>query len=121
MIFAFLTDLLMFVYPLWEYPSKNDLHLFIKQVMHTFTLYPIVTYFFLQTLPKKTNLMMVIRHIFLCSIIAISLEFVYLKTGYMEHNKWWNLGYSYLADWILYLIFFFHHKWINKRTKGIIR
>jgi hypothetical protein len=101
-------------FPLWDYPDPSNIHAFIYHVLQQFGVYPVVVYLFLQTLPKQQNLITMSLHIFYWSIIALVIEWIAIKTGFMKYKNWWNLGWSYLADWILYFIFYWHHKWWNK-------
>lgn len=111
-ILALITDLLVFVYPLWNYPG-TELETFAIQLLNGFRLYFVVIYFFLQTLPKIQTISSVTRHIFYWSILTIMLELFYLYIDFIEHGLWWNTGFSYIADWILFISFFLHHKWIS--------
>ncbi len=111
-ILALITDLMMFVYPLWHYPGTK-IELFYIQLMNGFGLYFVVIYFFLQSLPKRQTVLLVTRHIFYWSIFSIFLELLFLYIGFIEHGLWWNIGFSYLADWILFIIFYIHHKWAS--------
>lgn len=119
-IIATVTDLLMVPYPLWRYPSETEWNLFSKQMIHTFAVYFVVVYLFLQTLPRKQTLTTVARHIFYWTIPCILLEWVSLRIKYIEHGLWWNLGFSYLADWILFTLFYVYNKWVMKHKKEII-
>jgi hypothetical protein len=116
MIFAFITDLLMFVHPLWEYPSITKIELFWRQILNSLGIYFVVTYFYLQTLPKKQTLSTLSRHILYWSLLSILIEWIALKTGYIKHRFWWNLGWSYVADWVLFFVFYIHYKWQNYNT-----
>lgn len=116
-LIATMTDLLMIPYPLWNYPSTTEWNLYYKQMIHTFTVYPVVVYLFLQTLPRKQSISKIVRHIFYWTIPCIILEWVSLKINYIKHGLWWNLGYSYLADWILFSSFYIYHKWVMKHIK----
>jgi hypothetical protein len=118
-LIATMTDLLMIPYPLWNYPSQTSWNLFYKQMIHTFTVYPVVVYLFLQTLPRKQTFITVARHIFYWTIPCILLEWISLKIKYIEHGLWWNLGYSYLADWILFSLFYIYHKWVMKHMNEV--
>lgn len=109
-ILALITDLLMFVTPLWEYPGSKT-ELFFKQMLHSFGIYFVTTYLFLQTLPKKATIFTLTRHIFYWTVFAIIVEWICLKIGYIKHGLWWNLGWSYLSDWILFFVFYLHYKW----------
>lgn len=102
-------------FSLWEYPKPKKMH-YLHHTMQQFGVYPIVVYLYIQTLPQKQNTLSVIRHIFYWSSLAVVIEWLATRTGYMEYQKWWNLGWSYLCDWILYLIFYFHHKWREKHV-----
>ncbi|MGM8365724.1 CBO0543 family protein [Virgibacillus sp. W0181] len=110
-ILAFITDLLMFVYPLWKYPG-NPLELFGIQLMNAFGIYFVVIYFFLQAIPTKQTLLTMARYIFYWSMFVIALEFIFIHIGFIKHGLWWNLGFSYAADWILFTAFYIHHKWV---------
>lgn len=111
-ILALITDLLIFVYPLWNYPGTR-FGTFGIQLLNGFGLYFVIIYFFLQTLPKTQTILSVTRHIFYWSLFAIMLELFYLWIGFIEHGLWWNTGFSYIADWILFVCFFLHHKWLS--------
>lgn len=117
MYFACFSDMMTSVYPLWDYPAPTKVQVFIRHVLHDNGIYPVVTYLFLQTLPQKQNTSSVLRHIFYWSLLAISLEWIAIKTGNMKHGYWWGFGWSYLADWFLYLFFYFHHKWRERRAR----
>lgn len=109
-ILALITDLLTFVYPLWSYPG-TILETFFIQLLNAFGIYFVVIYFYLQSLPKKQTLLSVLRHIFFWSTFSVTLEFLYMSIGYIEHGLWWNIICSYVADWVLFTFFYFHHRW----------
>ncbi|MDN4494708.1 CBO0543 family protein [Ureibacillus aquaedulcis] len=112
-ILALITDLLMFVYPLWNYPGTK-LEKFFIQLLNGFGLYFVVIYLFLQFLPKRQTVLTITRYIFFWSMFAIILEFIYLHIGFIEHGLWWNIMHSYIADLLLFVIFYLHHKWASK-------
>ncbi|WP_026909140.1 CBO0543 family protein [Paucisalibacillus globulus] len=111
-ILALITDLLMFVYPLWNYPGSK-IEKFMIQLLNGFGLYFVVIYFFLQFLPKRQTLLTMIRYIVYWSLFSISLELLFLYIGFIEHGLWWNILYSYIADWLLFITFYLHHRWIS--------
>lgn len=111
MFLASTSDMMTNVYPLWEYPAPNKKQIFFRHILHDTGIYPVVTYLFLQTLPKNRNFSTVVLHIFYWSILAILIEWITIKTGNMKHGLWWNFGCSYIADWVLFTLFYFHHKW----------
>lgn len=111
-IYALATDLLVFVYPLWWYPGSKW-EIFLNQLFNAFGIYFVVIYFFIQTLPKDQTVLSMTRHIFIWTLFSILLELFFLYIGFIEHNLWWNSGFSYITDWILFIIFYIHHKWIS--------
>ncbi len=117
MYLAVTSDMMTNIYPLWEYPASTKTLIFFRHVLHDIGIYPVVTYLFLQTLPRKQTFSTVALHIFYWSILAILIEWAAVKTGNMKHNLWWSFYCSYLADWILFLLFFSHHKWQKKHIK----
>lgn len=115
-ILGLITDLLIHLYPLWDYPSGSKGGHFFRHILDDTGVYFVVTYLFLQTLPAKKSLFKLARHIFFWSLFSISLEFFTVKIGFMEYHYWWNTGYSYLADWVLFAIFYVHYKWWESRS-----
>lgn len=112
-IFSMITK----VYPFWTYPAPNKVLEILRDLLHDFSLYPITTYFFLQTLPKKQTFYTIALHIFYWTIPATIIECIAIKTGNMIYGLGWNLWRSYFMDWILYGIFYAHHKWSDHGTK----
>jgi len=111
-ILSLIANLMMFVYPLWEYPGTKIEQFFIN-LLNGFGIYFVVIYFFLQSLPKEENFLSITRHIFYWSIFVILIELLYLTTGFIEYGLWWNLGFSYVTDCILFIMFYIHHKWAS--------
>ncbi|MBL0387446.1 hypothetical protein JJB07_12360 [Tumebacillus sp. ITR2] len=111
MILGLSTDVMIDAYGLWEYPATTGLQSFWRHILDDFGIYFVVTYLFLQTLPKQPNFWNMVLHIFYWSVLAFGLEFLALKTGNLKHRLWWNLGFSYVSDVGLYLIFYYHHRW----------
>nr|WP_106779269.1 CBO0543 family protein [Lysinibacillus timonensis] len=110
---ALITDLLMYIYPLWYYPGTK-IELFCIQLLNGFGIYFVTIYFFLQSIPKKQTVLSMTLHILNWSIFVIILELIYLYFGFIKYGLWWNIGFSYVADWILFIVFYFHHKWVSK-------
>ncbi|MUV37840.1 hypothetical protein JNUCC1_01646 [Lentibacillus sp. JNUCC-1] len=114
-ILALLSDLMIYVYPLWHYPGSK-LETFWIQLLNAFGLYFVVIYFFLQLLPKKQTVLSLARYIFYWSVFVIMLEMFFMSTGYIEHGLWWNIGFSYASDWMLFIFFYIHHKWTSSHS-----
>lgn len=113
-IYSFITDLLILIYPLWYYPGTK-LEIFFIQILNGFGIYFVVIYFFLHSLPKKQTNLSIIRYIFYWTAFSIVIELIYLYIGFIEHRLWWNIGLSYLADWILFGMFYLHHRWVSNK------
>jgi hypothetical protein len=96
MILGFLTDLLMEIYPLWEYPVSAKWQSFFVDFLDELGVYFVVTYLFLQTLPKQSTFPTISMHIFLWTIPAVTLELIALRIGAMKHHMWWNIYISYI-------------------------
>ena len=41
---------------------------------------------------------------------TFAIEWVQLKLGYMTHFQWWTIWHSYIADWILFWMFYQYYK-----------
>lgn len=113
------TDLLIGDYPLWHYPASSQLMVHMKDLLNDFGIYFVVTYLFLQMLPSKRTFKTMAFYVFLWTICTTLLEGLYLALGNMKYGLWWNIGYSYLADWFLFIVFYLHYKWhLDKRLIG---
>lgn len=105
-------------YPLWEYNSST-IHI-LPYISDGLSIYPVVTYLFIQWLPNKQTLRQMLGYWFLWTTLAISIEFVHLYTGHLHYGLWWNTFWSYMFDWILFWIFYQFHKifLLTKLKKG---
>lgn len=101
-------------YDLWNYPAPSGKQTFWYHLSQQLGIYPIVVYLFLQWLPKQRKMTRLTGYIFLWTVLAIFLEWLAITGGYMAYKRWWNIGLSYICDWILYFIFYWHYKWCTK-------
>lgn len=106
------TDILMQHYCLWEYPSGHPL---LPHLADDFGIYITVSYLFIQWLPKKQTFWAMICYWFIWTVVTIGIELIFRATNHIQYHKWWNTGWSYLADWILFLVFYEFHKIFNLR------
>lgn len=118
LIISLAADILIIHYPLWDYPAATKIQALWKHLMDDFGIYFVFTYFFLQALPKRKTIKTVFRHLFGWTLLAILIEWIALRTGNFRHGLWWNLGYSYLANWLLFSIFYGYYRLHNKYTQG---
>lgn len=103
---ALATDVLMFYYPLWEYVGLP----YLIHLADDLGIYPVVTYLFIQLLPKKKTLKNMLIYWLIWTTIAIEIELIYVNSGHMLYHQWWNSWLSYTADWLLYWLFYQFHK-----------
>ena len=106
-------------YVLWDYPQGTRLQTYLYHLMQQFGVYPVVVYLFLQTLPKKEDKFHLIRHVFYWTIFSIVVEWLATQIGFMKYEKWWNSGWSYFSDWILFFVFYLHYKWRSNKFFSI--
>ncbi|OCL26564.1 hypothetical protein U472_11280 [Orenia metallireducens] len=104
-----ITDNIMDFYKLWDY---ND-NIIAKELLVIFDdlgIYIVSTYLFIQWLPKEKNFKNLFKYILSWTTITLSIEAIHIYTGHMYHYNFWNLGWSYLADWLLFFLFYFFYK-----------
>ncbi|WP_134703563.1 CBO0543 family protein [Ammoniphilus sp. YIM 78166] len=106
-------------YKLWDYREEDKEGIeYLHHLLQQLGIYPVVTYLFLQYIPCEEINWRLLRYIFYWTLLSLTVEWLAIITGNMYYSKWWTLGYSYLADWILFLIFFFHYRWRKKHESG---
>ncbi|MCL6638988.1 MAG: hypothetical protein K6T80_04805 [Firmicutes bacterium] len=101
------SDTLMANYPLWEYPGDRPL---IPLLTDDWSIYIVVPYLFVQWLPGRREFWPRLVYWFIWTAVTSGVEFVHVATGHMVYHRWWNLGWSYAADWILFWLFYQYHK-----------
>jgi hypothetical protein len=101
------TDNIMHHYHLWIYDGEQTSIL--ADLTDDWSIYIVITYLFIQWLPKKKHFKNMIIYWFIWTTIAIIIEAIHVYSGHMSFPTWWNMGWSYLADWmLLYLFYKFH-------------
>jgi hypothetical protein len=99
---ALATDVLVVHYPLWEYiGSPLLIHL-----ADDLGIYPVVTYLFIQWLPASRRIEPMLGYWLVWTTVAIAIELIYVSSEHMRYHQWWNMWYSYVADWFLYWLFY---------------
>jgi len=102
-----LTDNIMHYYRLWEYLSGDPL---LPHLLDNIGIYMVVPYLFIQLLPKRRTIWIMLAYWMIWTGFAIGLEWVHLVTNHMEHHMWWSLWHSYAADWFLFGLFYQFHR-----------
>lgn len=108
---ALLTDLIMERYQLWSY-QEIPLNRYWIPILLDFSIYPVITYFFMQYLPNKV--LSQILYIFLWTLGAIFLEYIYFSLGIIVYKKWWEMWNSYISDWVLFILFILQYKYYSR-------
>ncbi|SMD03974.1 CBO0543 family protein [Sporomusa malonica] len=108
------SDILVEHYPYWEYLCDGVPPLFLE-LGDEFEIFPAATYLFIQWLPKQQSIWNMLFYWFLWTTLAILIEYIHLITGHMEHSFGWTLWHSYIADWILFWLFYEFHKVLGLR------
>jgi hypothetical protein len=98
-----------YVYNLWSYSGLAILPL----LGNAFGIYLVVPYFFIQLLPQERRLGKMLIYFFLWTGFAIIYEFFHWYLLKIEYHLWWNMGCSYLSDWLLFWIFYKYYVTTN--------
>lgn len=101
------TDNIIHHFHLWIFDSTQTA--FIADITDDWTVYIVVTYLFLQWLPRNKTFYKMAVYWFIWTGISAIIELIHVYTGHMTYIKW-NIGWSYLADWILFYIFYKYHQ-----------
>jgi len=100
-------DILSFHYPLWKYQPSNSV---IPDLFDNLGVYVVVPYLFIQWLPQSSTLPKLLLYWVAWTSVAIVIEWIHVYTGYMTYGRLWNMGYSYIVDWIIYWLIYQFHK-----------
>ncbi len=105
-----ITDNIMHYYTLWHYQNGHPLLIYL---LNDFGVYIVVTYLFIQWLPKEQKFRLMFGYWFIWTGMTFGLELIYHVTNHLIYQQWWNSWWSYLADWLLFWIFYKYHKILN--------
>jgi len=103
-----MTDTIVCYYRLWDYHDPSIPNV-ILELGDDLTIYIVITYLFIQWLPKKRKFWNMLLYWFIWTGLAITIEWIHIATGHMHHHKWTYI-YSYGADWLLFWIFYKYHQ-----------
>jgi hypothetical protein len=101
------TDVITHHIPLWSYDGNCS---FIPHLLNDWGLCIVLTYLFIQWLPQHQTLWKMLLHWSIWTTIAITIEWIHVKTGHMAYHNGWSLWISYGADWILFSMLYQFHK-----------
>ncbi|HBV98349.1 MAG TPA: hypothetical protein DEF36_15080 [Desulfotomaculum sp.] len=104
---ACFTDTLTHFYPLWSYHNPKS---FLTYTLDDFGVYMVIPYLFIQWLPSQRTPLKMIGYWFIWTGVSIFIEWVFLTTDHMKHLSWWSIYHSYMADWVLFWLFYQFHK-----------
>jgi len=105
-----LTDEIMQHYTLWQYQKGQP---FLINIADDFGVYVVVTYLFIQWLPRNRTFQIMFVYFFVWTCVAISIELIYNFTNHLVYFQWWNSWCSYVADWFMFLLFYQFHRLFN--------
>ena len=97
------TDLITFYHPLWQYDGDISP---IPRLLNTWGIYVVITYLFIQWLPSKRTFWRMFVYWFLWTGATIIFEWMHGYMGHMTYPLWWRMYHSYIADWILFTVFY---------------
>lgn len=102
------SDNLTHHFHLWEY-DKSELNL-VADLTNNWSVYVVTLYLLIQWLPKRQTFWPISRYLFLWTGFAFIVEWIHISTGHMNYPTWWNIWWSYLADWILFGLIYQYYK-----------
>lgn len=106
------TDLIMVKYNLWQYHSKFFGSLEVPLLLD-WSVYPVVAILYIQFFPEKKPLSKKLLYTLIWVICSIIMEWIFMQRGEMIHRKWWTLGHSFVADWIIYGILYSMYRFLK--------
>jgi hypothetical protein len=110
------TDVLTAVYPLWQYADSTPFIKALRHFLHPFIAHFFTTFLFLQWLPAKENF----KNMFFCITAWVCfagfIEFLFLRFGELRYIRHWGYFHSIFSDYVLLIIFYFHHRWFRKKV-----
>lgn len=98
-----------YVFKLWSYSGNPIFPLF----GNAFGIYIVVPYFFIQWLPQERTIGRMVFYFFLWTGFAILFEFFHWRLLRIEYHLWWNMGCSYISDWLLFGILYNYYVMTN--------
>lgn len=101
-------EIVHFYIPYWEYYDNEPT--IVRNLMDEFGIYLVITYLFIQWLPKQKTFFRMFSYWFAWTALAITIEYAHVITGHMAHYHGWSYWHSYVADWILFGLFYQYHK-----------
>jgi len=121
MIMSLTTDVLMIESRLWSYNDPTDIlkSFVLINLWDDFGIYPVTTYLFLRYFPYGQSKPRKFVYFLGWTIYAISLEALYLRSGWMKHQGWWSLPYSYAADWLIYYALYRFHLMVQTQLLDV--
>jgi hypothetical protein len=101
------TDIIVNHYRLWQYDDHTSM---IPELVNTWGMYVVIVYLFIQWLPKQKTFWRMIGYWFFWTGAMITVEWIHAYTGHITYPLWWKIYHSYIADWILFAVFYQYYK-----------
>ncbi|WP_222429916.1 cupin domain-containing protein [Paenibacillus cremeus] len=117
MIMSLSSDVVTLLFPLWQYQDVDTNYPLLSRVLlDDFGIYPVIAYFYVQSLPSKLNKWFMYTLIW--SFAGISVEGLMLHLGYMVYSLGWSLLWSFVSNWIIFGLLTLHWRGGMKRRAG---
>ncbi len=104
------TDIAQHYYPLWMFDYNASM---LPELSDDFGVYIVITYLFIQWLPERRTPGPMLLYWFAWTSFTLALEWLHLKLGHMTYHQWWRIWHSYIADWLLFWIFYGYYRLFN--------
>lgn len=104
------SDIITYYYPLWKYDGDISP---MPRLINTWGIYIVVVYLFIQNIPARRTLGRMLGYWLFWTSISITIEKIHAIMGHITYPLWWNIYYSYLADWVLFSSFYLYYKLFN--------
>ncbi|WP_367179373.1 CBO0543 family protein [uncultured Clostridium sp.] len=100
-------SILTYNHPLWSYKPVIINHTF-TDLFVCITIYSSTIMMFIPHLPRKTT-KKIIHVSFYVAVYSIA-ESIAIKFGYFNHFNGWNIWYTLIFDYIMFLVLILHYK-----------
>ncbi len=112
---SLVVEAIMVYYNLWSYSG----HPLVGLLVNGFGVYIVTLYLFTQWLPDDHSFKTLFWYFFKWTLAAIIFEMIHAWLGHITYHKWWNIGFSYLADWFLFWLFFKYHLFVSTERRPV--
>jgi quercetin dioxygenase-like cupin family protein len=118
MLMSLCSDVMLYSYPLWVYRDGTGLlSVVYVHLLDDWGIYPVTAYLFLQFFPHQGRVRSKVTYFLAWTTGVILLEALFCEMGWMKHQLWWSLFYSYCADWVIFYTLLQFHNLYNRKSQ----